>query len=583
MLGNIIDTVQGLISPQMREYNKALREHQSGGRMGGRGTGWEAQYGLPSLDELTATEERDNRNWLIKLAIVSSLTFTTFLSQSFPGSLKTASLFCATVLSGVFYLQEQSQGLRERRRSLFNLAELRKDRRQHAATHQQVFDRKIADIRSYNRLIALGNTLPVGQRMALFQELGLEGWVPEKWVPVQARSSNPQFLGELPNQSLELPGNNVDPVQAAGAIYREALGKHGERNNFFFLGGMGDAKTSTAHFMLWNYINDAILTAHGSNGAISPPVIIVFDPHYGRNNNVKFLSTWCGLPRVKALPRNLENCAFKGSSETLLPFLQLVADEFEYRKKNDLAPDERPPILAVIDEFSNLMMELEVETQAEIGKIFRKLGTESRKFGVNYWIVGHSCTKGEIGLDRVVLRGCAAIVGYKILTDSSQISNLPHKLLDSGVAEVSDRNLRGLKLTGFATSLGESPYIPPSPLNTIEMEFKWGAAGQPVGEEPPAAEESDDRGISKEADEESPRESMKRLREALVAMRQWWDVQPGNPTDEQVVILWSRFSGDPAAAAKDSLVQIRGVMGLSQEVFDQRIENMKRQEEQMDG
>lgn len=585
MIGSIIEAVQGLISPEMKAYNKALKDHQSGGRMGGRGTGWEAKYGLPSLDELTATEERDNRNWLIKLAIVGALTFTPFLPQSFPGSLKTLSLLSAAVLSTVFYAQEQSQGLRERRRSLFNLSELRKDRRQNAARHQQVFDQQVGDIRSYNRLIALGNTLPMGQRMSLFQELGLEGWVPEGWIPTQKQATNPQFLGELPNQTLELPGSNLDPLRSAVGIYQKALGKHGKRVNFFFLGGMGDAKTVSAHFMLWCFLNDSMLEAQISEGEIKPPIVMVFDPHYGKNDDPKYLSTWCGLPYLgRNVPKKLENCAIKGSSESLFAFLDLAVQEFKYRRDNDLSLNDRPPLLFIIDEYSNLVGGLEADEQKAISGMLKTFGTESRKFGISFWLIGHSCTKTDINLERIVIRACTVAVGYKIMTDSVQMTNLPCEVSPIGITEVKTRKMNGADVAGLATNSFAAPYLPPSPLNSIEMQFQWSKAGVAVVETPVVAVE-DDRLEAVEAVEavESAKETARRMREGLVALRQWWAVQPGNPTNEQIILLWSRYSGDSEASAAESVVQLRGFMGLSQEVFDERIANLKQQEDKLDG
>lgn len=576
-IGNIIEQVQGLISPEMRDYNEQMKVYR---QQTTQARGWAAGYGY-DVDQLTEAEDKDNRNWLLKLALVGVLSFTPFLPKSVPDGLKTFALLASTISCGVFYAQEQSQKTLERRKSLYNYAGLRQDRRQQAATHQQVFDRKVAEVKAYNRLIAFGNQLPMEQRRALFAELELEHYMPQEWqVQRPAAGGGVQFLGSLPNQTLALPGSNIDPLVEASNIYMDALGVHGKRKNFFFLGGMGDTKTVTAHFALWNYINDAMLTAHKSGGKIQPPVIMAFDPHYGRNDDPNYISTWCGLPYLgKETPKTLKNCAFKGTAESLYPFLKLAYDEFVYRRDNEIPFDARPPVLIIIDEFSNLMGDLDKDMQEKISKLLKKLGTESRKFGVNYWIVGHSCTKTDIGLERIVLRGCSVIVGYGILTDSSQMANLPHAVLDDGIAEVKTRKLSGIDFPGFATNLSAAPYVPPSPLNTIEMEFKWDA-GMPAYTPPSTVAEEEEEG-----EMESLVESLRRMREGLVQMRLWWDIQPGNPTEDQVILMWSRFSGDSVATSKENVKNIRGVMGLSEEVFNERIDGIDKQikEQESDG
>ncbi len=194
----------------------------------------------------------------------------------------------------------------------------------------------------------------------------------------------------------------------------------------------------------------------------------------------------------------------------------------------------------------------------EIANILGKLGTESRKFGINYWLIAHSCTQKELKIDRTTLRNCVAAAGYGILTDSSQVANLPQQLVDTGIAEVTARKAAGEKMAGLATSMFEAPYLPPSPLNTVEMREILNPPQQPTQAAPEAPEAKSD----------SQSDDRNRFATTLKTIRYWHDTQSSAPDDAAIVDAWCKLTGESGEEIESNLADLKKLLRMDESKFN---------------
>lgn len=495
----------------------------------------------------TDLEKEDERLWIRQLCLVAGLAIAPFILKAWlPDELKTLSWLAAAGTATWFAVRESSSQTEERRKQIYNIKLARQAVEKQRFQYGEVVANAAMSYGLNNRILAIAEQLPMEQRLRLLKEYDLIDIAPPHWFPqaavqtvdTRAVSAQPMPVYNLRPDSYQ----DADPIEEVGQIYDNVIKK-----NVFWLGGQGDSKTVSSHFGLYRWLKKSI---EQTDPEVKPLVVMVFDPHQGKNNDPNYASIWHGLPVATQLPTHIQSCVFKGDGAELLAFLRLFDQELRDRKNGVSNCDF--DILAICEEFGSTARNTDDQTMKSIADILGKLGTETRKFGINYWLIAHSCTQKELKIDRTTLRNCVAAVGYGVLTDSSQIANLPQQLVDTGIAEVTARRAGGQHPAGLATSMFEAPYLPISPLNTLEMRDLLNPPQKP--QQAPSSPEIDPE--------------RQQFAIALRSIRLWWDMESSPPDDDKIVRTWCNLTSDTEEDIRNNLDDLKRLMALPIDKFD---------------
>ncbi len=250
----------------------------------------------------------------------------------------------------------------------------------------------------------------------------------------------------------------MDPA----ALYARCIG-----TSMLWAANPREGKTIAAHYALWVW-------------AQSDPNLVIFwfDPHLGMNNDPRWASNWLGVPVMTKLPQNVQTGVYKGEPRDLLKFLKVVDELLKFRKQNNV---NQPPVVVGIDEFTSQLEQIEIIPEVgeaiatQIRQVFSRIATEAPKFGINFWLILHSLTKDEIGIDRKVIRAAHVAMGAEMTQDRIQVSNCPRKIPDKAIELVQEIFQEYGKPAGFATTLPvPEGYLPPPPIaGTAELVLQW--------------------------------------------------------------------------------------------------------------
>lgn len=461
---------------------------------------------------------------------ITGLVAPFLLSTWFTPIAKVSTWLASSVAAGTLALLCSSDTLKEqqrRQRSVEKITRYRED----SLLARQAQTQEMTDKAQHQiEVLAQLAKLPDWQRNKFLQELGWQDLAGLFAKPKPPAPESPEMVRQAKKLEV-LKGEDED---SAYQLYRAC-----RRQLLCFAGAQGEGKTNAAHFALWTWAHDPEDGEH--------LVIYVFDPHYRSGRDPRYISTWLGIPELKQVPKDgIETGVFQGDEATFYDWLQPIWSLYKLRKANGIAVhlgvEACPPVIFLPEEATNMIGLMDEVLAKKVKEQLSELATAAPKFGIYSWIIVHNLTESGTGLPRKYYEQHELIAGAALCGIKSQMSAAP-RVLSAHTIEfaVTARRIAPSGVPcGYGTSLGEVPdgFLPPAPLNNLEMEMDW--TGEAIDVE---SEEIEDSPAAEEIATAQPQPPKLTTADILKALQDWQAELQRPLTDEEIVSRFITLSG----------------------------------------